>query len=213
MPEPLPRSFYLQGALAGARSLLNCILVRKTAEGIVSGRISETEAYTSDDPSAHSYRGKTVRNATMFGPAGHAYVYLSYGMHYCMNVVTSEMGRADAVLIRAVEPLDGWELMSRRRGLPDVEIDRLAAAASDPRVRVRWGRSLTGGPGKLCQAFGVTLADDGFDLTRGKGMWIISPATASPYHEICASPRIGIRLSVDLLQRFTLRGDPYVSKK
>jgi DNA-3-methyladenine glycosylase len=147
----------------------------------------------------------------MFGPAGHAYVYLSYGMHYCMNAVTSDVGKADAVLIRAVEPLEGWELMSRRRGLPDVEIDRLSAAASEPRVREHWGRTLTGGPGKLCQAFGMTLADDGVDLTLGKGLWITS-AIESVHQEIYASPRIGIRHSVDLLQRFTLRGDPYVSR-
>jgi DNA-3-methyladenine glycosylase len=214
--EALPRSFYRQGAIVAARSLLNCILLHKTEEGLVSGRISETEAYTPDDPASHSYRGKTARNATMFGPPGHAYVYFTYGMYHCLNAVTSEENDAEAVLIRAVDPLEGWELMSRRRGLPEVEIARLLEAKAEARTRERWGRTLTGGPGKLCQAYALTLADNGLDLTSGKGLWIAPPAAgsgASPYHEICVSPRIGIRHSMELLQRYTLRGDPYVSKK
>jgi DNA-3-methyladenine glycosylase len=213
--EALPRSFYRQGALASAQALLNCILVRESDAGLVSGRISETEAYTPDDPASHSYRGKTARNKTMFGPPGYAYVYFTYGTYHCLNAVTSDENDAEAVLIRAVEPIDGWELMSRRRGLPEEEIGRLSESRSDAVVRARWGRALTGGPGKLCMAYDLTLADDGLDLTTGRQLWIAPPTAgndAAPYREVVASPRIGIRHSVELLQRFTLRGDPYVSK-
>ncbi len=166
----LPREFYLQDTLDVARGLLNCLVTRETDAGLTVGRISETEAYRQDDPACHSFRGRTARNARMFGPPGHAYVYFTYGMHFCFNAVAGPEGTADAVLIRAVEPLEGLELMSRRRGLAEEEIARLmqmacAQGSGDPKARERWGRSLCGGPGKLCQAFGITRAEDGLDLT------------------------------------------------
>jgi DNA-3-methyladenine glycosylase len=212
----LPRDFYEGDAPDVARSLLNCILAHETPAGLATGRISETEAYTQDDPACHSYRGKTARNAPMFGPPGHAYVYFTYGMHFCLNAVTGPEGVGNAVLIRAVEPIDGWELMSRRRGLAEGEIERLAQAASDLKVRVRWARSLCGGPGKLCQAFGVTREENGADLTKPRRLWIAPPRPpwgAAPAEAVRTSPRIGIRLAADVPWRFTLRDDPYVSRK
>ena len=211
----LERDFYLKDTVEVARRLLNCVLCHKTDAGMAAGRITETEAYTNDDPSCHSFRGKTARNAPMFGPPGHAYVYFTYGMHFCFNAVTGPVGIGDAVLIRAVEPLEGWELMGRRRGLAEEEIERLVEAQSDETVRRRWARTLCGGPGKLCQAFGMTRAENGVDLTISGGLWIAPPplgfVEAAP-EAIVASPRIGIRQAVDLPWRFTQRGDPYVSR-
>lgn len=219
-PHALARDFYLQDTVLVARRLLNCVLVRKTDEGIVAGRISETEAYAHDDPSCHSFRGKTLRNATMFGPAGHAYVYFTYGMHYCFNVVTGPEGVADAVLIRALEPIEGWELMRRRRGLPEEEVARLMRAGPEARARERWAHALCGGPAKLCEAFGLGRDQDGVDLTVGQAsgdaLWIAEPPPelgAPPPDAIRSSPRVGIRQAADAPLRFTLAGDPYVSRK
>jgi DNA-3-methyladenine glycosylase len=209
----LPREFYLQDTVGAARSLLNCVLAHSTDAGLTLGRIAETEAYTHDDPSCHSYRGQTSRNAPMFGPPGHAYVYFTYGMHFCFNVVTGPEGVADAVLIRAVEPIEGWELMSRRRGLAEEEIDRLARTTSEPGVRVRWGRSLCGGPGKLCQAFAITREQNGLDVTEPGRLWIAPPLSAPTPEMIVASPRVGIRVATERPWRFALRDELYVSRK
>lgn len=152
----------------------------------------------------------------MFGPPGHAYVYFTYGMHYCFNAVTGPIGTGDAVLIRAVEPIEGWELMSLRRSLAGEEIERLLTTASAAHIRERWGRALCGGPGKLCQAFGLTRAENGLDLTVPGRLWISPPPagfTAPDENEIRASARVGIRQATDLPWRFTLIGDPYVSRK
>jgi DNA-3-methyladenine glycosylase len=130
-------------------------------------RIVETEAYRPDDAASHSYRGPTPRNRTMFGPPGHAYVYVSHGIHHCMNVTA---GRSAAVLLRALEPLDGLKAMARRRGV------------AEPRL-------LCAGPGRLCQALGITLAHDGHDLTAGRELWI---AAGSPVRRAARTPRVGI---------------------
>ncbi len=211
----LHRDFYLLDTVATARNLLNCILIRATDTGLVSGRITETEAYTQCDPASHSFRGRTDRNAPMFGPPGHSYVYIAYGMYHCLNAVTSSEGSGDAVLIRAAEPIDGWELMSRRRGLAEEDIERLNSAGATTVERVRRARALCGGPGKLCQAFGITLADNGLDLTIPGEIWI-APSTASDsprLEEVRASPRIGIRSAAEVPWRFTLQGDPYASRR
>ncbi len=216
LDRALPREFYLEETVEAARRLLNCVLVHETPEGLAAGRITETEAYTHDDPASHAYRGKTARNAVMFGPAGHAYVYFTYGMHYCFNVVTASEGTADAVLIRAVEPIEGLELMSRRRGLPEEEISRLLRADADPKMRQRWAFSLCGGPGKLCQAFGISRAEDGLDVTAPGRLWVAPPRpefSGIGAEAIAATPRVGIRQAVETPWRFTLRNDPYVSRK
>jgi len=144
-----------------------------------SGRIIETEAYTADDPASHSFRGRTARNSVMFGRAGRLYVYLSYGIHCCANVVTGRDGDGQAVLLRAVEPLDGVEEMWRRRGrLP-----------------------LADGPGKLCQAFRISLDDDGVDLAGPGPIRIVDDGTPPPADPV-AGPRVGISKAIDRPWRY-----------
>lgn len=157
------------------------MLLVESAGTTTSGRIVETEAYTADDPASHSFGGRTARNAVMFGPAGHLYVYLSYGIHRCANIVTGASGEGQAVLIRAVEPLDGIELMMLRR-------------RREP---------LADGPGKLCQALGITLDDDGVDLTRSPRIRLLDDGTPPPAEPI-TGPRIGITRAVDAPWRFRL---------
>jgi DNA-3-methyladenine glycosylase len=155
----------------------------------VGGRIVEVEAYHHTDPAAHSFHGKTVRNSVMFGPPGFAYVYRSYGIHWCVNFVCEPEGSASAVLIRAIEPLEGIATMRRRRGLRD---ERLLCA----------------GPGRVCEALGITRAHNGlpldaapFELRRGTGM-----------AELAVGPRIGITKAVDHPWRYGLKGSRFLSK-
>ncbi len=180
--DPLPPDFYNRDSVTVARELLGKVLVRLTPQGLCAGRIVETEAYLGKhDAASHAYRGRTNRNAALFGPPGRAYVY---GIHqvFCVNVVTVPEGTA--VLIRAIEPLAGIELMAQRRG------------------RVR-GYDLTSGPGKLCQALAIDLRLDGCDLTRGRRLWIADHPDARGV-TIGNSPRIGLSKAKDLLLRFFL---------
>jgi DNA-3-methyladenine glycosylase len=156
----LPREFYVRDHVEVARDLLGKVLWHASDEGLAAVRIVETEAYGgSDDPGSHAFRGMTRRNAVMFGPPGHLYVYFTYGMHFCLNVVTGSEGTASAVLVRAGEPLFGIELMRRRRRIEDAA--RLAC-----------------GPGNLCRALGVTREHNGADLCSGL-IGVSSPSNLS----------------------------------
>jgi DNA-3-methyladenine glycosylase len=188
----LPRRFFARNPVVLARDLLGRVLFYRTPEGLLAGRIVETEAYTGDaDAASHAFRGRTARNAVMFGPAGYAYVYFTYGMHYCLNVTAEIPGTAGAVLLRALEPLAGVEIM-RARG------------DQGPQPR------LLSGPGKIGRAFGLTLEDNGRDFTRGP----LGIAAGSPVadREVTPSRRIGISRAVDLPYRFTLVGSRSLSK-
>lgn len=194
---PLPHTFYDRPTLAVARALLGATLVHETPEGRVSGRIVETEAYTSPhDQASHAYRGETPRNRVMFGPPGHAYVYVSYGIHHMLIVVTEPSGVAAAVLIRALEPIDGVEMMARRRGLPEREWDERRLCR------------LAAGPGRLCQAMGITLRLNGADLTQPP-LYILPREDDEP--PIVQTTRIGITRSVELPWRFYVDGSRAVS--
>ena len=177
-----------------AALLLGCIIERELDGGTVRGRIVETEAYDQSDLASHSHNGETPRTKVMFGPAGHLYVYFTYGMHYCCNIVTGRDGHGAAVLLRAVEPLDGLEWMSLSRG-------------------GRRGHELTNGPAKLCQAFGIERALNGHDLRRPP-LRLIVPEKHPAYEtdEIVQTTRIGISRAKDVPWRFYVRGNPYVSR-
>ncbi len=198
--EPLTRSFYRRPAVQVAPALLGAVLVHETAEGRVAGVIVETEAYGgARDPASHACRGRTPRNATMFGPPGHAYVYFTYGMHHCVNVVTGEDGEGSAVLVRAVSPIEGLDFMAQRRGLARGADGRDGAGPVLP-------KRLASGPGMLCQAFALTRQDDGRDLTSGALR--IERGARVPRAHIVRLPRVGIRSAMDRLWRFVLRDAP-----
>jgi DNA-3-methyladenine glycosylase len=190
--RPLVRAFFARPVLAVAHDLLGCLLIHETSEGRCVGRLVEVEAYGSDDPASHASRGRTGRNAPMFEEPGHAYVYFTYGMHFCLNVVTDTLGLAGAVLIRAAEPLEGADLMRRRRG------------------GVTRDRDLARGPGRLTQAFAITRAQNRADVTRPP-LWM-GAGERLPEEAIVAGPRIGIGSTQDGRPwRFTVAGSPFVS--
>ena len=148
------------------------------------------EAYAPDDPASHAFGGRTERNAVMFGRPGHLYVYFTYGMHFCMNVVTGLEGEGSAVLLRAAEPLEGIDAMRLRR-------------------RRRAVHELCSGPARLCQAFGVDRRMDGIDLVRGSEMWILD---GPPVPAIVSGPRVGISVGLDRPWRYRVADDPFVSR-
>jgi DNA-3-methyladenine glycosylase len=181
----LTRAFFARSVHEVAPELIGATLL---FDG-VGGMIVEVEAYDQDDPASHGFRGRTERNAVMFGPAGFAYVYRSYGIHWCLNFVCAEPGRADAVLIRALEPTHGLDVMRTRRGI----------AAK---------RSLASGPGKLCQALGVTREHNALPLDERP--FELLPRTAAP--SIVTGPRIGITRAIDRPWRYGLERSPYLSR-
>jgi DNA-3-methyladenine glycosylase len=193
--DKLPRSFYSRPVVIVARESIGKILVHRTPDGEAAGRIVETEAYRGPlDLAAHSSRGLTRRTAAMFGPPGHAYVYLLYGLSWCINLVVASEGEPHAVLIRALEPVRGLELMARRRGLPAT------------------ARNLTNGPGKLTQALAITGADYGRDLC-GDELFL---EDSNPVRRIGRSQRINVDYAgawAGKLWRFYERGNRYVSVK
>jgi len=196
MHTPLPRIRRLTrrelpaDTAALARFLIGATLVHDLPDGRLSGRIVETEAYPPGDASGHAFPGLTRRNRSLFLTRGHAYVYLGYGLHYLLNVASEYNGIGAGVLLRALEPLEGIAAMGQRRGT----------------LRLR---DLARGPGRLAQAMGVDLSDDGIDLTRDRSLWLGAPVrTAGP---IGCSVRIGITKEVDRPLRFFERENPFVS--
>jgi DNA-3-methyladenine glycosylase len=187
--RPLSRSFYLRPTIEVARALLGTVIVHART----SGRIVETEAYLGiGDAAAHSARGPTPRTSVIFGPPGHAYVYLIYGMYDCLNLVAEPDGVAGCVLIRALEPIEGVPLMQRRR------------------PAARRLEDLANGPGKLTRALGIRLSHNGVDVT--KGPILVCPAPSPAPIDIAVSHRIGITKSPDLPLRFFIRGNRFVSR-
>lgn len=186
---PLPRSFYARGPLEVARDLLGAFVVR----GRVVVRITEVEAYDgASDPASHAFRGRTPRNAAMFGPPGHVYVYFTYGMHHCVNVVTGVEGEASAVLLRAGEVVRGAEDVRTRRPLgPD--------------------RDLARGPARLAKALNLDLSLTGHDLTAGSCEMFVAAGECVTDAVISRGPRVGITVGVDEPWRLWLAGDPTVS--
>jgi DNA-3-methyladenine glycosylase len=212
----VPRSFYLRSPDIVAQALLGKLLVRKAAlnpepvplrEDLV-GRIVELEAYFGDaDPAAHAFSGQTARNAVLYGPPGHAYVYFIYGMYSCLNVSCEPVGRAGSVLIRALEPLTGLSSMAERRGL----VRRAGSSANASGYSLSERAALTSGPGRLCEAFGITRAlDNGADFTSGRSSLQIREDNFLP-GDILATPRIGITKAAERLARYTLADNPFVS--
>lgn len=187
----LPRTFYQRHPTQVAPDLLNKLLVRDDGR---AGRIVEVEAYAgSEDPAAHSYRGMTARTATMFGEAGHLYVYFSYGMHWGSNAVCGEVGQGWGVLLRALEPVDGLDLVRAAR------------------PAIRRDADLASGPGRLSQAMGITKALDGADLVRNdRGVRIVSDGMNPPDAPV-VGPRIGISKAVALPWRWHVPGNAHVS--
>jgi DNA-3-methyladenine glycosylase len=185
MPRKLTKSFFARSVHEVAPDLIGATLLFKG----VGGPIVEVEAYHHTEPAAHSYNGKTERNAVMFGPPGYAYVYRSYGIHWCVNFVCEAEGSASAVLIRALEPTHGLTAMRRRRG-------------------VREERLLCSGPGRVCQALGIARVHNGLPLDAAPfELW----ATAD-HIEIASGPRIGITKAIDHPWRFGLAGSPHLSR-
>ena len=181
----LTRDFFARSVHEVAPDLIGATLL---VDG-VGGRIVEVEAYDQEDPASHAYPGRTARNAVMFGPPGHAYVYRSYGIHWCLNLVCDQAGVGEAVLVRALEPTSGIEEQRRRRGVTEL-------------------RALCSGPGKLCQALGITGAHDGLPLDEPP--FRLEPRGDAP--EIVTGPRIGITRATELSWRYALAGSPFVSR-
>ena len=188
--QRLSRSFYARAAHEVAPDLLGQVLVRIFPDGSrASVRIVEVEAYGPDDPASHAFRGRTPRNAVMFGPPGHLYVYFTYGIHHCMNIVTGGTGEGSAVLLRAAEPLEGEQEMVVRRGR-EGPLD------------------LCSGPGRLAQALTVDRRDDEIDLVAGDGMWL---EEASRVEQVAVGNRVGVH-ETSRLWRYWLDGSPFVSR-
>ncbi len=193
MSDVVDRVFFDRPVLSVAPELLGCVVEHATAEGVVAVRLTEVEAYDgANDPGSHAYRGRTSRNEVMFGPPGHVYVYFSYGMHWCANLVCGEVGRAAAVLLRAGEVVAGADVARRRR--------RAA----------RGEHELASGPARLASALGLTRAENGVDACDPASLLRVLPpgGTTAP---VRAGPRVGLTRAADRPWRFWLEGEPTVS--
>lgn len=213
MDDVLPPSFYDRPAELVARELLGAIIV-STVDGVgTAGRIVETEAYTGpDDDASHAAAriGRTARNDAMFGPPGIAYVYRIYGVHWCLNAVTGRELHPAAVLIRALEPLEGLEAMRARRQAATPRGGPRGGEGGAGAPRTVPDRDLARGPGRLCQALGITGALDRHSL--GETPLRFLPGRAGREEEVLATPRVGITRAAELPLRFVLRGSPWLSR-
>jgi|SRR5579859_987470 len=189
----LRRSFYQRNTVDVAQDLLGKIVVREFNNVRMTGRIVETEAYSCFEPACHGFRGQTESNKALFGPVGHAYIYFIYGMHYALNVVArDDKTLGGGVLIRALEPLEGIERMEKLRKIHEIH-------------------NLTNGPGKLAQALHITKKLYGVDLTKKGELYIADDGFKKP--SIIATQRIGISKAQDMMWRFVIKGNPFLSKK
>ena len=192
MSEDIKRILRLP-SIQVAPLLLGCILSRTIPEGKLSLRIVETEAYHQDDPASHSYRGLTTRTAPMFEEGGHIYVYFTYGMHYCVNIVVGQKGVGEAVLLRAAEPVSGVEIMKKHRGTEDIY-------------------NIASGPAKLTQALGIISTELSGRKIGPKTLQLSFPQTPTNPKHIAASPRIGIKQATDTPWRFYIKGNRFISR-
>jgi DNA-3-methyladenine glycosylase len=203
----LPRAFFAGHSLRVAAGLLGCVLEHETADGLVAVRLTEVEAYEgAADPASHAYRGRTARNAVMFGPPGHAYVYFTYGMHFCVNLVCLPPGTASAVLLRAGQVAEGIPLAAARRWPGRAHPGRPT------------DRELARGPARLCQALGIDRAQDGADVCDPASPLRVrpgpppgAPPPGLPRPRVSRGPRVGVSTAADRPWRFWLTGDPTVS--
>ncbi len=199
--KPLTRSFFSRDPRKVARELLGKLIVRRQGRATLAGRIVEVEAYLGqNDLAAHAAAGRTARNQVLFGPPGHAYVYFIYGMYFCLNISCQPEGQPGCVLIRALEPMSGIEQMAEARGLDDFDFSRLANL-----------RRLTSGPGRLCEALGITRErDNGKDLfSTGSDLQVLDDGYRTA--RITVSPRIGISKSAEMPLRYVIARNAFIS--
>jgi DNA-3-methyladenine glycosylase len=197
----LPREMFARDAVEVAPTLLGCVLEHETPDGLVAVVLTEVEAYMgAADPASHAYRGRTARNGVMFGPPGYAYVYFTYGMHFCVNLVCQPPGTASAVLLRAGRVIAGVELATARR-----------AAGREKAGRKLAERDLARGPGRLCKALDITRAQDGADVCDPASPLRVRWPDRRETLDISRGPRVGISVATEIPWRFWLTGDPTVS--
>jgi DNA-3-methyladenine glycosylase len=190
----LPREFYDRPATEVGPELLGCVLSHRSAGGLVAVELTEVEAYMGrEDPASHAYRGQTPRNAVMFGPPGHVYVYFTYGMHFCVNLVCQLEGSASAVLLRAGRIVAGEELARERR------------------PSSRRAQDLASGPARLCQALAIDRTQNGADVCTENSPLLVTSTTDSYDKKICRGPRVGISSAAEVPWRYWISGDPTVS--
>ncbi|GHB56343.1 DNA-3-methyladenine glycosylase [Persicitalea jodogahamensis] len=197
--------FQKHDTLTLSQLLLGCELVHESSAGRTAGVIVETEGYLWGDPACHAYRRQTKRNAAMFGPAGHLYVYLIYGMYYCVNIVSGKTGEGEAVLIRALEPTEGLDLMRERRNLNPKTLQPLLKMRKKPLAE----KDLCNGPGKLVQAMGIRPEHNTDSLSEG-GIYITPPVFSD--FGMVTTTRIGITQGANLPYRFYIKDNKYISK-
>jgi DNA-3-methyladenine glycosylase len=192
-----------------ARALLGKLLIRKTPRGILAGRVVETEAYLGEgDAAAHAAAGRTARNAVLFGPPGNAYVYFIYGNHYCLNVSCLRDGVPGCVLLRALEPVAGIEKMAEARGLA---VAKLKGGERDDLHNLSWLRKISSGPGRMCEALGITRErDNGKSLVSARSDLRIANDSYR-VRRVMVTPRIGIVKSAERPLRYLIEGNPFVS--